>query len=85
MFAEGGTSVGRQMGDDSGASGGNRRTVEVIIPKEGCMSRERRMDAGGTKEVECEDSLGKETIPLCEREGRIGGAQDGNEMVFERP
>ena len=43
MFAEGGTS----------ASGGNRRTVEVIIPKEGCMSRERRMDAGGTKEVEC--------------------------------
>jgi hypothetical protein len=85
MLTEGGASIGGKMGNDLGSSGGDRSTVEVEKSKEGGVRRERRMDAGGTKEVKGQDGLGKETVPFGEGEGRIGGAEDGDEVIFERP
>ena len=43
------------------------------------------MNAGRTKEIEGQRRLRQEPIPLSEREFRMDGAEDGNEMILERP
>jgi hypothetical protein len=43
------------------------------------------MNSGRTKEIEGQRRLRQEPIPLSEREFRMDGAEDGNEMILERP
>jgi hypothetical protein len=85
VFAEGRAGIGGEMGYNFGAGRGDGSAVEVVVAKEGGMGRERWMDAAGTEKVEGENGLGKETVPFGEGKGRIGGAEDGHEVVFKRP
>ncbi len=85
MFTEGGASIGGSMGNDLGAQGGERSTIEIELTEQGGVSRERRMDARRTEEVEGQNCLRKETIPFGERELGVDGAKNGDEVIFERP
>ena len=73
------------MRNDLSAHGGERRAIEIVVAEKGSMSREQRMNAGRTKEIEGQHCLRQEPIPLSEREFRMDGAEDGNEMILERP
>ena len=85
MFAERGTRIGGNVGNDLSAQGGKRSTIEIELTKQRSMSRERRMDARRTEEIEGQCRLRKETIPFSERELGVNGAKNGHKMVFERP
>jgi hypothetical protein len=77
--------IGGEVGNDFGASRGNWSAVEVEVAKKGGVGGERRMNAGGPEEVKGQDRLGEETVPFGEGKSGIGGAEDGNKVVFESP
>ena len=85
MFTEGGASIGGSVGNDLGAQGGERSTIEIELTEQGGVSRERRMDARRTEEVEGQNCLRKETIPFGERELGVDGAKNGDKVIFECP
>ena len=64
------------MRDDLSAHGGKWRTIEIVVAEKGSMSRERRMNARRTKEIEGQRRLRQEPIPFSEREFGMDGAED---------
>lgn len=62
----------------------NGSPVEIESSMDLGPSGEFWVDAGAAEEIEGQDALRKESVPQVEREICVGGAQRGDQMIFER-